>query len=87
MILAIIMFINASLVCYTIIKSAKENDKYVGNNLNTFLEYYRQNENVQIKLNHLGLQGVLYNLDDLGVESYTENQEIDVERDGYFFKY
>lgn len=84
---ALIMFVNVSLVSYTIVKSTKASDAYIGNRLNEFIQYYRQNENVKIKLNHLGLQGVLYNLDDLGVENYEENQNIETSREGYFFTY
>ncbi len=88
-ILSIIMIINASLIFYVTIKDTHKNDKYVGNKINEFLEYYNnhEEENVEIKLNHMGYQGALYNLDDLGIKNYVINQDKELEREGYFFKY
>ena len=43
--------------------------------------------NVEIELNHSGVQGALYTLDDLGVKNYTIKEKIDNSREGYFFKY
>ena len=83
------MFINALMVTYTTLKSTKNTDKYIEKRVNEFLVHYEQNREkvVEIKLNHMGLQGVLYNLDDLGIENYIVNQEILIKKEGYFFGY
>jgi len=86
-IIALIMFANAFIVLYVNTKSTRNNDQYVGNRLNEFLEYYRSTDNVEIELNHSGVQGALYTLDDLGVKNYTIKEKIDNSREGYFFKY
>lgn len=86
-ILSIIMLVNVSLVTYTMLKSTRANDIYVGNRINEFVQYAHDNEIVEIKLNHSGVQGALYNIDDRGVSNYIVKEEIDTEREGYFFKY
>lgn len=86
-VIAIIMFVNTFMILYVNTKSARNNDQYVGNSLNEFLEYYRTIGNVEIELNHSGVQGALYTLDDLGVKNYTIKEKIDNSREGYFFKY
>lgn len=86
-IITIIMFTNTCIVLYANVKKTKVSDQYIGNRLNEFLEYYRSTDNVEIKLNHSGVQGALYTLDDLGVTNYTIKDEIENEREGYFFTY
>lgn len=86
-ILAIIMFINVGLVTYTTLKSTKANSDYVEQRINEFAQYCLENENVEIKLNHSGVQGALYNIDDKGIKNYEVNDEIEGEREGYFFTY
>lgn len=86
-IISIIMFVNVSFVTYTTLKSTRANDIYVGNRINEFVQYAHDNEIVEIKLNHSGVQGALYNIDDRGVSNYIVKDEIDTEREGYFFKY
>lgn len=86
-ILAIIMFINVGLVTYTTVKSTKANSDYVEQRINEFAQYCLENENVEIKLNHSGVQGALYNIDDKGIENYEISDEIEGEKEGYFFTY
>lgn len=89
-ILSVVMFVNVGLVTYTTIKSSKTTDKYIGDRINEFIIYYNEHaeEGIEIKLNHMGLQGVLYNLDDLNIQNYTVNEELtDLTRDGFMFKY
>lgn len=86
-ILSIIMIINISLVTYANLKSTRANDLYAGNKINEFVQYAHDNEVVEIKLNHSGVQGALYNIDDRGVTNYVVKEEVEQERDGYFFKY
>lgn len=88
-ILSIIMLVNASMVLYTTIKSTKTSNKYIKNVLGIFTEYYNENKEngISIKLDHMGLQGVLYNLDDSGIDEYEVNQNMEGKNEGYFFKY
>lgn len=86
-IISIVMLVNVSLVTYTTLKSTRANDIYAGNRINEFVQYAHDNEIVEIKLNHSGVQGALYNIDDRGVSNYIVKDEIDTEREGYFFKY
>ncbi len=86
-ILTVIMFINIGLVTYTTLKSTKDNDAYVGKRINEFVQYCHDNENVDIQLNHSGVQGALYNIDDRGVTNYNIKEDIVGENEGYFFKY
>ena len=87
--LSIIMLINVNMVLYTTVKSTKISNSYIKNVLGNFIEYYNENKEneISIKLNHMGLQGVLYNLNDLGIDKYELNQNIEGKNDGYFFKY
>ena len=82
-----IMLVNSILVCGTVLYSTKSNNAYIKRNINDSIQYFKENKNVDIKLNHIGLQGVLYNLDDLKIKNYTINQNIKAERDGYFYRY
>lgn len=86
-VLSIIMLLNVSLVTYTILKSTRANDIYVGNRINEFVQYAHDNETVEIKLNHTGVQGALYNISDRRVTNYIVKEDINVEKEGYFFKY
>lgn len=84
---AIIIVVNSLLVGKVAISSYISNSRYIKNNLQTFKEYCQaQGEPVEIKLNIIAYQGVLYNVDDLGIRAKV-NQELDVERDAFMFKY
>ena len=88
-ILSIVMFVNVSLVTYTTLINTKNTDKYIGKHVNEFINYYNQHaeEGVEIRLNHMGLQGVLYNLDDLGIDNYRVNKEAELTQEGFMFNY
>lgn len=86
-IMAVIMFINVGLVTYTTLKSTKDNDAYVGQRINEFVQYCHDNETVEIELNHSGVQGALYNIDDRDVTNYIIKETVEGEKEGYFFKY
>lgn len=86
-ILSVIMLINVSLVTYTTLKAARANDIYAGNRINEFVQYAHDNQIVEIVLNHSGVQGALYNIDDRGVTNYIIKDELEAKREGYFFKY
>ena len=84
---ALIMFINVGLVSYTTLVSTKNNDAYVGQRINEFVQYCHDNETVDIELNHSGVQGALYNIDDRNVTNYVVRENIEGKNEGYFFKY
>lgn len=86
-ILGVLMLINSGLVFNVTVKNIKENNIYVKNRLNDFAMYAKDKENVDIKLNHWGLQGALYNLADMDIHNYTVKDEIEGMNEGYFFKY
>lgn len=86
-IMAVIMFINVGLVSYTTLKSTKDNDAYVGQRINEFVQYCHDNETVEIELNHSGVQGALYNIDDRNVTNYIIKETVEGEKEGYFFTY
>lgn len=86
-VLSIIMIVNVVLVSYTVLKSTRANDIYVGNRINEFVQYAHDNEVIEIKLNHSGVQGALYNIDDRRVTNYIVKDDIEAEKEGYFFKY
>ncbi len=83
----IIMIVNSLLVTKIAFSSYVSNSKYVKNNFQSFKEYCQtQEEPVEIKLNIIAYQGVLYNIDDLGIKVKI-NQELDAKRDVFMFKY
>lgn len=86
-ILSVILLVNCLLVLYTTLKSTRNNDAYVGNKINEFVQYASEHDKVEIQLNHSGVQGALYNIDDVGIKNYEIKDEINSEREGYFFKY
>jgi hypothetical protein len=54
--------------------------------VNDFRYYASEHEEVEIKLEHHGIQGVQYNLDDLNISNYKLVEE-DKKTMGYGFKY
>lgn len=44
-------------------------------------------ESVKIKLSSEGFQGVCYNIDDIDIDNYEIDQNIEATRDGLFFQY
>lgn len=84
---SVIIFINVGLVSYANLKNTRDNDVYVGQRINEFVQYCHDNEIVDIQLNHSGVQGALYNIDDRNVTNYNVVEEENKEIEGYFFKY
>lgn len=84
---SIIMFVNVFLVTGTVLKETRKSDLYAGKIINEFVQYAHDNEIVEIELNHSGVQGALYNIDDRGVTNYIIKENIESEREGYFFRY
>lgn len=85
--ISIIMLVNTLIVLYTTLTNTRNNDAYIGKKINDFVQCCHENEVVEIKLNHIGVQGALYNMDDLGIKNYEVKEEIENEREGYFFQY
>ncbi len=88
-IIALIMTINSVMVLVANGKGVKSCENYVSKRLEMFKEYCNNNENVEIKLNSVDWQGVLYNLDDMKLlDKITINQELENANDDvYMFKY
>ena len=51
------------------------------------VNYAKSKKTVNIKLNHHGVQGIQYNLDDLNINNYVLSEDESLEKDGYLFKY
>lgn len=84
----ITLLVNSLTITYIALKGYIENTRYARNNLKTVrLTSESQEEPIKIKLNHMGLQGVLYNLDDLGINFEVVNEIHENAREGFFFKY
>lgn len=86
--LTIVLLINVLLVIKVQCDSALVNTRYVKERLANFSEYSRENESVEIILNHSGVQAALYNLDDMGITNYkVVDGTLEDKNDGFFFKY
>ena len=81
-----ILLLNSAVVLYAEANSYLLNSRYVKNNLEEFRIYAQQQETTQIKLNDIAYQGVIYNIDDLGIKVKI-NQEMEASLDGFMFKY
>lgn len=66
--------------------STRRNTIFIKENLEKLVDYSEKRGTVKIELEHHGVQGVQYNLDDLGVD-YTLDEERTKIRIGYNFKY
>ncbi len=88
-VVSLLMIINVCMVTYSNLRSVRNTDAYIGKKVNEFIAYYNEHkeEGVQIKLNQIGLQGALFTLDDLGIDKYTVNKELETKSEGYFFNY
>lgn len=87
-ILLLLFLLNSFLVLNVQYSSIRNNDVYTKNIIFNFKQNALNNQSYEIRLNHSGLQGVLYNLDDLNINNYNivkENENL--KREGYFFFY
>lgn len=84
----VLLLINSFVVVNVSTKSYIDGSKYVSNSLQNFKDYVdgRGVNEIEVKLNSFAFQGVEYNIDDLGIK-VIENQDLEAERDGYFFSY
>ena len=51
-----------------------------------FCKIKKENEYIEVNLPHHGLQGIEYNLDDLGIKNYNLTEE-KLKYEGYMFTY
>ena len=88
MIIAFIFIINSGLILRTQYHSITNNNSYVQIRLDEFQTYAKENKNKEILINlqHHGIQGVQYNIDDLGIKNYklTDKKQ---KNDAYMFTY
>lgn len=88
LIIALIFIINSGLIIRTQYHSISNANQYVAIRLDRFQMYAKENKNKKILVNlqHHGIQGVQYNIDDLGITNYklTEKKQ---KNDGYMFSY
>lgn len=86
-VLSAILLVNSLLIVYTCMKTYKTNYSYVKNNFVQFKQYAdEKNDIIDIKLNNHAYQGVIYNIDDLGIK-VNINDDLENERDVLLFKY
>ena len=86
--IAIILIINSGLILRTQYHSIIGNNEYVQIRLDRFKIYANENKNkkVLVNLQHHGIQGVQYNIDDLGIKNYKLTDK-KLKNDGYMFTY
>lgn len=85
-VIAIIFIINSGLLLRTQYQGIKNNNWYVQSTLSSFQEYAKNHKTILVNLQHHGIQGVQYNIDDLGISNYklTEKKQ---KNNGYMFTY
>lgn len=81
-----IFAINALLILKTQLSTTLSTNKYINVRLTELREYYDKNNSIKINLNHHGIQGVEYNLDDLNISNY-ELTDDKLQYEGYMFTY
>lgn len=81
-----IFALNSGLILYTQYEHTKSTNEYIKIRIDRLKDYYEDNGEVTIQLNHHGLQGVQYNLDDLDIDDY-ELTDKEMKNEGYMFKY
>lgn len=82
-----ILIINSSLILKTQYNVIKSSNEYVKIRIDRLKTYYEESKSIEIRLNHHGLQGVQYNLDDLNIKNYTLSEDKNLKNEGYMFNY
>jgi hypothetical protein len=80
------LLLDSVLVLGVQVYSTKQNNAYHQLNLDNFASYAKTQDIVDIRLNHHGIQGVQYNLDDINIKNY-QLVEYEKETQGYGFTY
>lgn len=85
-VMAIVFVINSGLLLRIQYQSIKNNNWYAQSTLSSFQEYAKNHKTILINLQHHGIQGVQYNIDDLGITNYklTDKKQ---KNNGYMFTY
>lgn len=83
----LIIALNTALIIKISFNSIRISSREVNARLKEFKDYSMENEEVEIKLNDIVYQSILYNLDDKGIHNYIVNQEKEGEREIYFSQY
>lgn len=78
--------INSSLILFAQYSSTKSTNEYIKIRIENLNEYYTKNKEIKVNLNHHGLQGIEYNLDDLEIRNYELIDE-KLANEGYMFTY
>ena len=85
--ICLLAIVNTILVGYPNLKNIRVSAKYVKGNLDKFRMYAdAHDETVDVKLNDIAYQGVLYNVDDLGIK-VNVNQNLETTTDVFLFSY
>ena len=82
-----LLSVNSFLIFYTQFNRILSDRHYVVHVLNDFMDYAKDKKEIEIKIPHSGLQGIQYNLDDLGINNYKLSQNKELKRQGHFFQY
>lgn len=86
LIICMFLLLNSILILFVQVKSTYINNGYRRGQIYEFRVYASEHDEVEIKLDHHGIQGVQYNLDDLGIENYKLTEE-EKNTLGYGFNY
>lgn len=81
-----IFAINSLLILKTQYHATRSSTGYINERIRELKTYYEENQYIEINLPHHGLQGVEYNLDDLGIKNYNLTEE-KLKYEGYMFTY
>ena len=83
--------INVMPILYVQYKEATSNKEYIEIRKERFLNYIKanieQDEKIEIKLNHMGLQAIQYNLDDWNIKNIETVEKLESQNDVYMFIY
>ncbi len=87
-VIAIIFLVNSGLLLRTQYYSLKESNWYAQNTLYSFQGYAQDHKNKKLLVNlqHHGIQGIQYNIDDLGITNYKLTDK-KLKNNGYMFTY
>lgn len=86
LVIAIILILNSLLVINTQRKAIRKSQDYISIRMENFKNYANNQKDIKIHLAHHGIQGIQYNLDDLGIKNYKLTDK-ELEIDCYMFTY
>ena len=86
LVIAFFLLLDSVLILGVQVYFSYRTNAYIRGQIKEFKEFSKENEIVDIKLNHHGIQGIEYNLDDLGIHNY-KLVEYEKTTQGYGFNY